>query len=48
MFWNDPSKKAVEIANVKNVSALKGTADQLKYDNEKFDFVIFGFLSLSM
>ena len=42
-FGIDPSKKAVEIANVKNVSVLKGTADQLKYDNEKFDFVIFGF-----
>ncbi len=42
-FGIDPSTKAVETANSNNVSVLKGTADQLKYDNEKFDFVIFGF-----
>jgi ubiquinone/menaquinone biosynthesis C-methylase UbiE len=42
-FGVDPSKKAVETANLNNVSAVKGTADNLKYENEKFDFVVFGF-----
>ena len=42
-FGTDPSKKAVETANKRNISAIKGTADDLKYDNEKFDFVVFGF-----
>ena len=39
----DPSKKAVEKANTKNISVSQGTADDLKFENEKFDFVIFGF-----
>ena len=39
----DPSKKAVEAANIKNVIATIGTADDLKFENEKFDIVVFGF-----
>lgn len=42
-FGVDPSQKAVETANSNNVSAIKGTADYLKYENEKFDFIVFGF-----
>lgn len=39
----DPSKKAINIANRNDVNAIQGTADNLKFDNEKFDIVVFGF-----
>ena len=39
----DPSKKAIKIANSKKVKALQGTAEKLRFSNQKFDFVFFGF-----
>lgn len=39
----DPSVKAVEIARSNGVDAYQGTADNLPFDNESFDVVIFGF-----
>lgn len=38
----DPSKKAINIANRNDVKAMQGTADNLKFDNDKFDIVVFG------
>ena len=39
----EPSKKAVELANTKDVQVIRGTADVLDFENKKFDFVVFGF-----
>lgn len=39
----DPSKKAIKIASTKNVKAYRGTAEKLKFFDQKFDFLIFGF-----
>ncbi len=39
----DPSAKAVEAAKEKGVEASQGTADQLPFDDQSFDIVIFGF-----
>lgn len=39
----DPSKKAVNIAKKRGVNALVGTADDLKFSDDEFDLVIFGF-----
>jgi len=39
----EPSAKAVALANQRGVEAIQGTADELPYEPESFDFVIFGF-----
>ncbi len=39
----EPSVKAIEFANNKDVKVIKGTADVMNFEDKKFDFVIFGF-----
>ena len=39
----EPSKKAVKAAKNKGIKVILGTADKLKFEKEKFDFVVFGF-----
>lgn len=39
----EPSIKAVNRANKENIKVIRGTADYLDFENDKFDFVIFGF-----
>ena len=39
----EPSEKAVALANIKTVQVVQGTADQLDFENQTFDFVVFGF-----
>lgn len=39
----EPSEKAVALANTKTVQVIQGTADQLDFENQTFDFVVFGF-----
>lgn len=39
----DPSMDAIKAAHEAGIPAIRGTADNLPYDNEKFDCVIFGF-----
>ena len=43
VYGVDPSTKAVSLACEKGVNALQGTADDLPFENEMFDLVIFGF-----
>lgn len=43
VYGIDPSKKSVALACEKNVDAMLGTADDLPFENEIFDLVIFGF-----
>jgi len=38
----EPSEKAIEFANNKEVKVIKGTADILNFEDKKFDFVAFG------
>jgi len=42
-FGVEPSKKAVEKAISRGIEAKIGTADQLDFEDNYFDFVIFGF-----
>jgi ubiquinone/menaquinone biosynthesis C-methylase UbiE len=42
-FGLDPSEKAVEGALLNGVNAVKGTADQLPFENQTFNIVLFGF-----
>ena len=42
-FGVEPSKKAVKLANSNKVRVIKGTADILDFESNKFDFVVFGF-----
>lgn len=39
----DPSAQAVAIACERGIDARQGTADDLRFDNNSFDLVIFGF-----
>lgn len=39
----EPSEKAVVVARNRGVHAIQGTADELPFEDHKFDFVIFGF-----
>ena len=39
----EPSEKAVALASAKTVQVIQGTADQLHFENQTFDFVVFGF-----
>lgn len=39
----DPSSRAVEVATQRGVDARQGTADQLPFDDQMFDLVVFGF-----
>ena len=39
----EPSEKAVALANSKDAKVIQGTADSLDFENNKFDFVVFGF-----
>lgn len=39
----DPSEKAVCLARERGLDAIKGTADQLPFGDNEFDFVVFGF-----
>lgn len=39
----DPSKKAVSVARKKTVHVIQGTADQLDFEDQSFDFLVFGF-----
>jgi ubiquinone/menaquinone biosynthesis C-methylase UbiE len=39
----DPSFKAVQLAKKKSIKVKQGTADELPFDSESFDIVIFGF-----
>lgn len=39
----EPSEKAVALASTKSVQVIQGTADQLDFENQTFDFVVFGF-----
>lgn len=42
-FGVEPSEKAVALANLNNVKVIQGTADSLDFEDNKFDFVVFGF-----
>ena len=42
-FGVEPSTKAVELAVERGVKAITGTADNLPFEEQKFDFVVFGF-----
>ena len=43
-FGIDPSKEAIEHGKkFKNISLKIGTADNLEFDNQSFDLLIFGF-----
>lgn len=42
-FGIEPSTKAVKAAVQRGVHATKGTADDLPFEKQKFDFVVFGF-----
>ena len=42
-FGVEPSKKAIETANSNDIKAIIGTADNLEFDDGKFDIVIYGF-----
>ena len=39
----EPSAKAVALANSKGLNVQQGTADELPFDDQRFDLVIFGF-----
>lgn len=39
----EPSEKAVAHASTKVVKVVQGTADQLDFESQTFDFVVFGF-----
>lgn len=39
----EPSEKAVALASTKTVQVIQGTADRLDFENQIFDFVVFGF-----
>ena len=39
----EPSEKAITHSNSKNVKIVRGTADSIDFENNKFDFVVFGF-----
>lgn len=39
----EPSAQAVEVAQGRGVSVLQGTAENLDYDDQSFDVIIFGF-----
>lgn len=39
----EPSDKAVALARTKTVQVIQGTADQLDFENQTFDFLVFGF-----
>lgn len=39
----EPSEKAVSIARKKTVQVIQETADQLDFENQPFDFLVFGF-----
>lgn len=39
----EPSEKAVAIARTRTVQVIQGTADRLDFENQTFDFVVFGF-----
>jgi ubiquinone/menaquinone biosynthesis C-methylase UbiE len=43
LFGIEPSKLAVEQACKRGVKAQHGTADNLPYENETFDILVFGF-----
>ena len=42
-FGIEPSAKAVAAARAKGINAQQGTADALRFENQSFDIVIFGF-----
>lgn len=42
-FGVDPSRKAVSLAQKRGVQAVQSTADILPYDDQSFDFIVFGF-----
>jgi ubiquinone/menaquinone biosynthesis C-methylase UbiE len=42
-FGIEPSAKAVLAARAKGINAQQGTADELRFENQSFDIVIFGF-----
>jgi ubiquinone/menaquinone biosynthesis C-methylase UbiE len=42
-FGVEPSTKAVDLAIKRGVKATKGTADDLPFEKQKFNFVVFGF-----
>jgi ubiquinone/menaquinone biosynthesis C-methylase UbiE len=39
----EPSRQAVDAACAKGVNAMQGSADELPFENQSFDIVIFGF-----
>lgn len=39
----EPSKKAAKVAKKQGIRVILGTADKLKFEKNKFDFVVFGF-----
>jgi len=39
----EPSKKAVEVANGRNITVYQGAADKLPFNDKTFDVIIFGF-----
>ena len=45
LYGIDPSKKAIDngLKNFENLLLSQGTADQLNFDDDKFDLLIFGF-----
>lgn len=39
----DPSARAVKVAQKRGITARQGTADQLPFEDQQFDLVVFGF-----
>ena len=42
-FGLEPSQKAVSFGSTNEVPVIQGTADKLEFENESFDFLVYGF-----